>query len=163
MQTFKLVHLIQYHSDKLSDSLLRQVQLSDRAASYCNVSPVELKDRVYEIYHHLGSWLLDKGESDIHQRYMAIGARRTEQNVPLTELVWVVLLTKSTLYKFIDDVSVPGAAGDVAEKQELLQRLDQFFDQAVYATVAGYEHTANASVRPRQASLKRGTKTQQVS
>jgi hypothetical protein len=163
MQTFKLVHLIQYHSDKLSDSLLRQVQMSGRAASYCNVSPVELKDRVNEIYHHLGSWLLDKSESDIDQRYTEIGSRRTRQNIPLSELVWVVLLTKTTLYRFIDDVSLPGAVGDIAEKQELFQRLDQFFDQAVYATVVGYEKAAKPDVRPRQVGVKTQTKTRKAS
>ena len=156
MQTFKLIHLIQYHSEKLSESLLRQVQMSERAGSYCNVSPVELKDRVYEIYHHLGSWLLGKNQEDIERRYNAIGARRGEQDIPLSELVWVVLLTKSTLYRFIDDVSPPGAAADIAEKQELLQRLDQFFDQAVYATVVGYEDAPGASV-------KKPAKTRKVS
>ncbi len=161
MQTFKLVHLVQYHSDKLSDSLLRRVQMCDRAPSYCNVSPVELKDRVSEIYHHLGSWLLDKSESDIDQRYTAIGARRTGQDVPLSELVWVVLLTKSTLYEFIDDVSIPGATGDNAEKQELLRRLDGFFDQAVYATVVGYETAAKPS--PSQAGIQARVKTRKAS
>ena len=163
MQTFKLVHLIQYHSEKLAGSLLRQVQMSERAASYCNVPSIELKDPVYEIYHHVGSWLLDKSENDIDQRNMAIGTLRTGQDVPLSELVWVVLLTKSTLYKFIDDVSLPGAAGDMAEKQELLQRLDQFFDQAVYATVVGYEQAAKPGARPPQAAIKTRTETGRAS
>ena len=162
MLTFKLVHLIQYHSDRLADSLLCQVKMSGRARSYCNVSPVELKDRVHDIYRHLGSWLLDKRESDIDQRYAAIGARRTEQQVPLSELIWVIVLTKNTLYKFVDDVSVPGQVADIAEKQELLQRLSQFFDEAIYATTAGYEHAAAQPVHPPQASAKTRTNTRQV-
>jgi hypothetical protein len=159
MLTFKLVHLIQYHSDRLADGLLRQVRMSDRARSYCNVSPVELKDRVHDIYHHLGSWLLDKGESNIDQLYAAIGARRTEQQVPLSELVWVIVLTKNTLYKFVDDVSVPGQVADIAEKQELLQRLSRFFDEAIYATTVGYERAATERAHPPQASAN----TRQVS
>jgi hypothetical protein len=163
MQTFKLVHLIQYHSDRLADSLLRQVQMSDRARSYCNVPPVELKDRVHDIYHHLGSWLLDKGESDIDQRYAAIGARRTEQQVPLRELIWVIVLTKNTLYKFIGDVSVPGQVADIAEKQELLQRLGQFFDEAIYATTLGYERAATPRAQALKTSAKTRTNTRKVS
>ena len=163
MQTFKLVRLIQYHSDRLADSLLHQVRMSERVRSYSNVSSVELKDRVIEIYHHLGSWLLDKSEDEIDRRYNAIGARRGEQDIPLSELVWVVLLTKSTLYKFIEDVSLPGFAEDIEEKQELLQRLDQFFDHAVYATVAGYENAPGASVRPAQTRSKTQTKARQAS
>jgi hypothetical protein len=100
---------------------------------------VELKERVYEIYHHLGTWLLDKSETDIEQRYMAIGTRRAEQDVPLSELVWVIVLTKRNLLEFIDDVSFPGRSVDASEKQELWQRLDEFFDQAIHAAVVGYE------------------------
>jgi len=144
MLTFKLVHLIEYHSDTLAAGLLRQVQRSDRTGSYRNVSPTDVKDRVEEIYHHLGTWLLDKIESDIEQRYRAIGARRAEQNVPLSELVWVIVLTKRTLWEFIDDVSLPGRAVDISEKQELLQLLDQFFDLATYAAVKGYEKATEA-------------------
>ncbi|MGA2413588.1 MAG: hypothetical protein ABSF59_04030 [Candidatus Sulfotelmatobacter sp.] len=139
MLTFKLVHLIQYHSDTLASSLIGQVQLSERAGSYDKVSPEELKERVHEIYHHLGAWLLDKSETDVEERYRAIGARRAEQGVPLSELVWVIVLTKHNLSRFIEDVSVPGRAVEASEKHELVRLLDQFFDQAIHAAVVGYE------------------------
>jgi hypothetical protein len=156
MLTFKLVHLIEYHSANLAAGLLRQVQKSERTGSYRNVPPLDLKERVQEIYYHLGAWLLDKSEGEIEQRYTAIGARRAEQNVPLSELVWVIVLTKRNLWEFIDDVSFPGRAVDVAEKQELLQLLDQFFDQAIHAAVVGYEWAieanANSEIEMRKAS-----------
>ena len=139
MLTYKLVHLVQYHSDNLAASFLRQAQMSDRVGSYRNVSQVDLRERVYEIYHHLGTWLLDKSETDIAERYIAIGRRRAEQGVPLSELVWIIVLTKRNLQEFIDDVSSPGSAVDASERQELLQRLDRFFDQAIHAAVIGYE------------------------
>jgi hypothetical protein len=142
MLTYKLVHLIQYHSDTLAASLLSQVQISERAGSYESVSPEELKECVHEIYLHLGTWLLQKSETDIEQRYLAIGARRAEQGIPLSELVWVIVLTKHNLSRFIEDASVPGRVADTSEKQELLQLLDQFFDLAIHAAVVGYERDA---------------------
>ncbi len=142
MLTHKSIHLIQYHSENLAANLVRQVQMSDRAGSYRNVPPEELKQRVLEIYRHVGEWLLNKSETDIEQRYLAIGARRVEQNVPLSELVWVIVLTKRNLWMYIDDVSVPGRAVDVSEKQEIQVRLDQFFDEAIHAAVVGYESAA---------------------
>jgi hypothetical protein len=142
MQSYELVHLIQYHSERLAAGLLRQVQNSERAESYCNVSPMELQERVYEIYHDLGAWLLDKTEGDIEQRYKKIGARRTEQDVPLSELVWVIVLTKRNLWDFINDVSSPGRSAHTAEKQELLQLVEQFFDEAIHAAIVGYEGAA---------------------
>ena len=74
MLTHKLIHLIQYHSENLAASLVREVQMCERAGSYRNVSPEELKQRVFEIYHHVGEWLLNKSEADIEKRYIAIGA-----------------------------------------------------------------------------------------
>ena len=142
MPSYKLIHLIQYHSDNLAAGLILKVQMSGRAESYRNLSPGELKERVHEIYHHLGAWLLDKGEPDIEQRYSAIGARRADQDVPISELVWVMVATKHNLLEFIGDVSVPGRAVDAADRQELLQRLDRFFDQAIYAAVVGHEYAA---------------------
>jgi len=44
-----------------------------------------VRERVYEIYRHLGDWLLGKNQSDIEQRYREIGARRARQKVPLAE------------------------------------------------------------------------------
>jgi hypothetical protein len=146
MLTHKLIHLIQYHSENLAASLVRQVQMSDRAGSYRNVAPEELKQGVFEIYRHVGEWLLNKSETDIEDRYRAIGARRVEQNVPLSELVWVIVLTKRTLWMYINDVSVPGRTADASEKQELQARLEQFFDEAIHAAVAGYECAAQKRV-----------------
>jgi hypothetical protein len=146
MLTHKLIHLIQYHSENLAASLVRQVQMSERAGSYRNVSPEELRQRVFEIYRHVGEWLLNKSETDIEQRYLAIGARRVEQNVPLSELVWVIVLTKRNLWIYMDDVSVPGRAVDVSARQEIQARLEQFFDEAIHAAVAGYESAAQERV-----------------
>jgi hypothetical protein len=146
MLTYKLVHLIEYHSGNLAASLQHRVEHSERAGSYRNVPPQELQKVVSEIYHHLGTWLLNKTESDIQQRYTAIGARRAEQRVPLSELVWVIVLTKRNLYEFINDMSFPGRSVDAAEKQEMLQRLDQFFEHAIHAAVSGYERAVEKKV-----------------
>jgi hypothetical protein len=140
--TYKLVHLVQYHADHLAASLVRRAEMSERTESYRHVSTVELKERVYEIYHHLGTWLVDNSETDIEQRYMTIGSRRAEQDVPLSELVWVIVLTKRNLLEYINDLSFPGPTVEASEKQELSQRLERFFDEAIHAAVVGYECAA---------------------
>lgn len=139
MLTYKLVHLIQYHSTRLAAGLVSRVQMSERAGSYRQVSPQELQETVGEIYGHLGSWLTTKSVAEVKRRYTAIGARREQQGVPLSELVWVITLTKQNLWEFIDDVSLPGRVVEAEERHELATLLDQFFDEAVHAAVVGYE------------------------
>ncbi|HLX83686.1 MAG TPA: hypothetical protein VKR59_07300 [Terriglobales bacterium] len=154
MLSYKLINLIQYHSEKLTSALLTQVQSSARAESYRNVSPAELKERVSEIYHHLGAWLTDTSERDIERRYMAIGARRSIQKVPLSEVVWVIVLTKQNLREFVDDVSFPGRFVETSERQELLDLLDRFFDLAIYSATAGYEQAIADNAKRRRVLRK---------
>lgn len=157
MLTYRLVHLIEYHSNTLAGNLLRKVQSSERTVSYANsVPPEELKLHVREIYEHIGSWLLDKSEADIEQRYTAIGSRRAEQKVPLHELAWAIILTKQTLWEFIDDVSFSTRIVEVADKQELQRLIDQFFDSAIYAATVGYQWAAEEGAGPERGMRKAG-------
>src|SRR5581483_3262737 len=100
MLAYRLVRLIETHSDALATSLLQKVQNSEVVPLYSNVPAEELKQRVYEIYRHLGDWLLGKSEFDIEKRYAEIGARRAQQSVPLSQLTWTIILTKENLWEF---------------------------------------------------------------
>jgi hypothetical protein len=140
MLAYRLVRLIETHSEALASSLLHKVQHSGLTSAYlANVPAEELKQRVFEIYRHLGDWLLGKTEVDIEKRYHEIGVRRAEQGVPLQELVWAIVLTKENLWDFLKREAVLDRAVEVFGELEMLQLLDQFFDRAIYYAAAGYE------------------------
>lgn len=62
MILYRLVRLIETHSQSLSASLLDQVQSSELTRTYQkNVPGEELKERVYEIYRHVGEWPCRQG------------------------------------------------------------------------------------------------------
>ncbi|HZQ22937.1 MAG TPA: hypothetical protein VFA89_09070 [Terriglobales bacterium] len=139
MLAYRLVRLIETHSDALATSLLQKVQNSEVVPLYSNVPAEELKQRVYEIYRHLGDWLLGKSEFDIEKRYAEIGARRAQQSVPLSQLTWTIILTKENLWEFLRKESVLERPVEVFSELEMLQLLDQFFDRAIYFAALGYE------------------------
>jgi hypothetical protein len=140
MLAYRLVRLIETHSDALATSLLHKVQDSGLTSAYLAAVPAEeLKQRVFEIYRHLGDWLLGKTEVDIEKRYHEIGAARASQGVPLHELVWAIVLTKENLWDFLKREAVLDRAVEVFGEMEMLQLLDQFFDRATYYAAAGYE------------------------
>lgn len=151
MLTYRLVRLIETHADALASGLLHKVQQSRQTEDYGKVPPEELKQRVREIYTHLGEWLLDKSEADIEQRYTQIGARRAEQGVPLSQLIWAIMLTKHNLWGFILDESAPDRVAEIFGKQELLQLLDHFFDRAIHSAAVGYEWTLEKAVNQSKA------------
>jgi hypothetical protein len=148
MLAYRLVRLIETHSDALAAGLLQRVQNSELTQGYRNVPPEELKQRVYEIYRHLGDWLLGKTEFDIEARYREIGVRRAQQNVPLSQLTMTIILTKDNLWEFLKRESVLDRPVEVFGELELLQLLEQFFDHAIYYASVGYERAAATRETP---------------
>jgi hypothetical protein len=131
--------MIETHSESLAAGLLDRVQQSELTKSYRNVPGEELKERVTEIYRHLGEWLMGKDELHLEQRYLQIGSRRASQHVPLSELIWCIVLTKENLWEFIKKEAVLERPVEVFGEMEMLQLLEQFFDRAIYYASAGYE------------------------
>lgn len=140
MMLYRLVRLIETHSQALAACLLDRVRNSDLTRSYRqNVPAEELKETVYEIYRHLGEWLMGKDEYQLEQRYLQIGSRRAGQRVPLSEVIWVIILTKENLWDFIKRESVLERPVEVFGELEMLQLLEQFFDRATHFAAVGYE------------------------
>lgn len=148
MQAYRLVRLIETHSDALAAGLLAKVQTSELTRAYHNVAPEELQQRVYEIYRHLGDWLLGKSAFDIEQRYEEIGTRRVHQGVPMSEMIWVIILTKDNLWEFLKKENIMDRPVEVFGELEMLQLLDQFFDRAIYYASVGYERALSAHEMP---------------
>ena len=140
MLAYRLVRLIETHSDALAAGLLQRVHSSPLVADYQRVPAEELKQRVYEIYRHLGEWLINKSHTDIEARYVEIGARRAAQGVPLSQLTWTIVLTKENLWEYLKKETVMERPTEVFGELEMLQLLDQFFDRAIYYAALGHEH-----------------------
>ena len=155
MLAYRLVRLIETHSDALAAGLLHRVQNSEFTRAYQNVPPEELKQRVSEVYRHLGDWLLGKSAFDIEARYVEIGARRAHQKVPCSQMTMTIILTKENLWEYLKQASVLERPAEVFGELELLQLLEQFFDRAIYYAAVGYERaTADAPVRAAAVSKK---------
>jgi hypothetical protein len=144
MLAYHFVHLIETHSEALASKLLDKVQQSASTRAYSKVPPRELKQRVHEIYEHLGDWLLGKKDMDIERRYREIGARRHHQQVPLSELIWAIVLTKQNLWEFLTLESIADRPVKVFGELEVLHLLGQFFDRAIYYAAMGYEQARDA-------------------
>lgn len=115
------------------------MQNSEATLDYEKVSPEDLKERVHEIYHHLGDWLMTKDEFDLEQRYLRIGARRAQQNVPFSQVAWAIVLTKDNLWEFLKTQSEVQRPIEAFGELEMLQLLDHFFDRAIYYAAIGHE------------------------
>ncbi len=150
MLAYRLVRLIETHSDALAAGLLDRVRTSPLLPEYRSVPADELKQRVYEIYRHLGEWLLSKSDAEIERRYVEIGARRAAQNIPFSQVLWTITLTKENLWEFLRKESVIDRPTEVFGELEMLQLLEQFFDRAVYYAAIGCEKYHVSECHPRE-------------
>lgn len=144
MLAYRLVRLIETHSETLADSLYTKLQTSDKTKDFRKVPPDEFKARVTEVYQHLGEWLLGKTESDIERRYKEIGRRRAAQGVPVSQVIWAIALVKENLMEFLARESALDKPIEIFGELEVVQLLEQFFDRAIYYAALGYERARAA-------------------
>jgi hypothetical protein len=144
MLAYRLVRLIETHSEQLAGSLFHKLQDSDKTTDFRKVPPDEFRQRVCEVYQHLGEWLLGKTEADIERRYREIGRRRAAQGVPLSQLIWAIALTKENLLQFLNRETAGEKPIEILGELEILELLEQFFDRAIYYAALGYERSRAA-------------------
>ncbi|HVP44298.1 MAG TPA: hypothetical protein VMS96_12765, partial [Terriglobales bacterium] len=143
---WRLVRLIESHSDALAKGLWERLQNSERTTDYVSrVPPEELKERVGEIYRHLGEWLLKKTEADVEHRYVAIGERRFAQGVRLSQLTFMIVATKEHLWEYVSREALADRPVELFQELELFQLVDQFFDRALYFAGVGFERAQAAA------------------
>jgi len=136
---YRLLRLVETHSDKLAIALLERTNHSPLLPNYNNVPSEELRERVHEIYQHLAEWLLGRGDMDVEKRYLEIGSKRAQQDVPLSQLIWAIILTKKNLWDFVKQEAVLDQPVEIAGELEVEELVDQFFDRAIYYAAVGYE------------------------
>ncbi len=139
MLAYRLVRLIETHSEQLASGLLKKLQTSDKCPDFSSVPAHEFQQRVVEVYHHLGEWLLGKSEGDVERHYREIGQRRAHQGVPISELIWALALTKENLVEFLQGETSDLTPVEILGELEILQLLEQFFDRASYYAAVGHE------------------------
>ena len=143
MLGIKLVRLIEAHSEKLSQGVVKVIQASERTSDFRALSREDLQRRVCEVYRNLGEWLLQKTEGDISIRFKAIAARRVAEGIRLPQFVWALMLTRDHLLHFLRHEAFADNVVALYGELELHQLLDQFFDRAVYHSIVGYEEASS--------------------
>jgi hypothetical protein len=136
---YRLVKLIETHSSGLARSLHQRYLEDPKCSGYANVPETELTQRVYEVYRHLGEWLLGKTEADVERRYLEIGSKRAEQGVAASQVVWMICLVRENLWDYLQKHAELERPAEIFGEVELLEMLDQFFNRAIYYAILGHE------------------------
>jgi hypothetical protein len=141
MLALKVVRLIEAHADALAERLVQRIRSSQHITIYKDLPDNELKELATDVYRHLGSWLMEKPEAEVERFFSFKAVRRAEQGVPLSDLVWALMITKENLFRYIQANVEVQHAYELFGELEIIQAIDQFFDKAIFFVAVAYEKT----------------------
>jgi hypothetical protein len=153
MISAKVVELIEIHANRLSADAAQDLATNPRTPGFRHVSRQELEHRVFQIFHHLGNWIGDPKSEKVEAEFSDWGKLRFEQGMPVSEIVYAIIVLKQHLRRYIHDNGLVEAAFPRTESdyvlpmhlyslQDLNTRIGEFFDEALYYLARGYEAEA---------------------
>ena len=153
----KLIELIEIHSSGLTRVVTADLTTNERTKGFRSAPAADLEQRIGEILHHLGDWIGAPKSEKVNAEFGEWGGRRFGEGIPLSELVYAMVILKRHLHRYIQDNGLVDAAFPRVEAeyvlpmhlhslQDLNQQVTAFFDEALYALTRGYERRAAQSV-----------------
>ena len=156
MLASRLIQLIETHAQSLTREAMQDIVTNEHTSSFRQVPKAELEPRVAAVYQNLGKWVGNPKDDAVRKEYEEWGTTRFRQGIPLSEIVYCVILTKTHLRRFIREHGLVAFSGDRVTPDELvpvelygIQELNymvgDFFDRALYYLTRGYEAAAKSS------------------
>jgi RsbRD-like negative regulator of sigma factor len=153
MLTSRLMEFIETHARSLIGETLQDIQTNERTPSFHRMPAAELEQRVAALYLNLRKWIGNPEDDDVRKEYEEWGRKRFRQGVPLSEIIYFVILAKAHLRRFIREHGLVAFAGERVTPDELvpvqlygIQELNymvgEFFDRALYHLARGYEEAS---------------------
>jgi hypothetical protein len=156
MISAQLIELIEIHAEQLTRDVARDLSTNVRTTGFRRVRQEDLERRVFQILHDLGTWIGEPKSVRVEKEFSEWGRRRFDQGIPLSEILYAVLILKNTLRRYIRDnglveEAVPRLLGDYVLPihlhglMDLNTQVNEFFDEAIYHLAAGYEAEARTA------------------
>lgn len=148
MLSERLIRMIEDHAEALSRGVTRDLQCNPQTPSYHQLSSEELHRRVSKAYRELGRWLADDSETAFENFYGDLGKKRCQEGIPLSEVIYALILTKYHLRDYVRTSGLGDSAEELRQELELHRLLNNCFDKAIHFAAKGYEREAKLLNEP---------------
>lgn len=145
MRLEELVNLVENQADELASIMVQRVRESPRMAGYHRFADEELEERARLVYANLGKWLEDGSEYLVQEEYSRLGRLRCRERIPISQVVWGLLLLRRTLWQFVEQQGWD-TLSDLRGTLDLEILVVRFFDRAILHAVSGYEAEGSGPV-----------------
>jgi len=134
----RLMQLIEAHAPALTRDVVQDLTTNEHTPTFARLKPAQLEERVSSLCWNLGKWIGNADDNVVRQEYEDMGRMRFREGVPVSELVFSLLLTKKHLRRYIRDYGLVDFAGNQASEPRklLLGR---------HRVVVGIEHHSHSS------------------
>lgn len=150
MLSHRLITLIETHADSLTREVIADLLSNDHTPSLRRIPKAQMEPRILELFQHLGNWIGEPNDAAIRNEYETWGNIRRQEGIPISEIVFSLILTKKHLRQYIRDYAHVIFSGDPVTPgeffplelysiQELNYVVGDFFDRALYYLARGYE------------------------
>jgi len=137
----RLIELIEQNAGELADRLMADLLSRKETRHYKNIPEDRTRERVYDVYRRLGSWLSrEKSMKEEREKYYTeLGKQRCKENIPLHEVVIAFMLIKRHIWLYVIDKHIIDSAFELQRALDLNNRVVLFFDRVIFFIVKGYE------------------------
>ena len=140
----RLVDIIETHADELANRWLAMVKEHPGTPTYANYNDTLMYDRAFDVYKNLSKWISadsdEKGE--IRRKYMALGAQRYSEGIPLSEVLMALLITRRVLWSKVQSEGMLDTAVELNMAMAMSNQVQLFFERALVFVARGYEQAA---------------------
>ena len=134
-----LIMAIESHAQSLATELVDDLMSNPKLFHMRRRGREDLEQTAVEVYGRLSAWLTAKNPKEIEQLFTARARVQRQAGIPLTEIVYAVLMLKRHVWEFVKRNALVDSINDLYARDEVIILIAEFFDRLVYAAVRGYE------------------------
>ena len=137
----KYIQLVEDHAEELTQKWITEVKRNPATPSYKEMPDDILYKRIHDVFKKLHVWVLqnDPGDSETASHYLQLGRERASENIKLSEITYALILARVVLWKYVLNQGVINNFFDLQQAFEFFQKVNTFFDKAIYLASIGYE------------------------
>ena len=94
MLSIGLIKLIETHAESLTREVVQDLVTNEHTPTLHRFSKSELEPRIFRLCHNLGDSLTSSKNERIPAEYVEWGRMRQQQKVPVSEIVYSIILIK---------------------------------------------------------------------
>jgi|GEM_PF-160382 len=137
----RFTRIIENHADSITKSWIKEIKSNPGTTSFAKLSEKELHNMVYDIYKKLGHWIVKDQEllKEICAFFVHNARAYQKDGLKLSEVTYATILARVELWKYLMTQGMITEAIDLNRSLDFSQRINYFFDKAIYFTTIGYE------------------------